>query len=132
MAIACAKCGKCCELQMVALSESDIDRIVLRGYKLEEFAEFRDGFWRLKEHGGPCVFLDRRTGLCRIHEFKPATCRLYPVIYFDGKVALDIEVCPKAREADPEEALDAIPALIALLRELSSGYAKYPPPAKGR
>lgn len=128
MPFECAKCGKCCESQMVPLSESDIDRIVSLGYELEDFAEFRDGLWRLREYGGRCVFHDEETGLCRIHEHKPTTCRLFPVVYFDGKVALDTENCPKAREASPEDALDALPDLLELLFELSSGYVKYAPP----
>lgn len=132
MPFECSKCGKCCESQMVPLSESDIDRIVSLGYRLEEFAEFKDGFWRLKEYRGRCIFLDRETRLCKIHASKPATCRLFPVIYFDGKVAVDVETCLEARKVNPEEALDAIPDLVALLYELSSGYIKYLPRAKAR
>lgn len=121
IAIDCSDCGgRCCLDQRVILSKSDIDRIASRGYKLEDFAEFRDGFWRLKNYMGPCVFLDRRTGKCTIHEFKPTVCRLYPVIYFDGKVAIDVETCPKGKYLTEDDVFKVLPTLILFLLELKS------------
>jgi hypothetical protein len=33
--------------------------------------------WLLNGEGGPCVFFDRETRLCKIHETRPLCCRLY-------------------------------------------------------
>lgn len=85
------------------LTLEDIERIRSLGYKLEEFAEFRDGYWRLKNIDGHCVFL--RNGRCSIYEHRPEGCRYYPVIEEDGGCTIDLEVCPFANMITKEEFL---------------------------
>ena len=103
MSFPCKKCGKCCENTEMPLTRDDVERILSLGYKLEDFAEFRGGFLRLRNVNGRCVFNDPETKLCRIYESRPEGCRLYPLIYVEGVgVAIDAEVCPAAYSAPRE------------------------------
>jgi Fe-S-cluster containining protein len=45
----CIRCGICCVGTEMELLAEDIERITARGYKLEEFAEERDGIYRLSD-----------------------------------------------------------------------------------
>lgn len=76
--------------------KDDIERIESLGYKRSLFAEKRGSFIRLKNVDGHCIFLDPRTGSCRIYEKRPLGCRIYPLIYDEELgILLDPE-CPLA------------------------------------
>mgnify|MGYP003884730673 CR=1 FL=1 len=75
------------------LTEGDIKLITSLGYKTEDFA-IKDGKeWKLKNVNGKCVFLNKNG--CKIYDFRPQGCRLYPLVYDEttGKPVLD-ELCP--------------------------------------
>lgn len=71
--------------------KEDVNRIINLGYK--NFFEVRDGYVRLKNIDGQCVFLKNRR--CSIYVCRPIGCRLYPAICDADadKVILDRE-CP--------------------------------------
>ena len=89
----CICCTDCCSLNNVPLTERDIDRLMDNGIELDQAFEemspvliaskdLEKGFikayiMRKKPFVNECVFLEEK-GLCRIHQFKPIACRLYP------------------------------------------------------
>jgi len=73
------------------LFRDDIERIKSLGFKVEDFTEFRDHFYRLKNVNGRCVFLSN-DNRCRIYPFRPIWCRVYPLTYsFDEGPIFDPE-----------------------------------------
>ncbi|HIQ12773.1 MAG TPA: YkgJ family cysteine cluster protein [Thermoprotei archaeon] len=122
----CFNCRvRCCLEQRVILSERDIDLLIEAGYKLEYFAVKKGRYYYLREYGGRCIFYDVDTGLCRIYKYRPLVCRLYPLVYQDGNVILDVENCPEASKIDEEMMWNAVPDLIELVYRLKMGYRKY-------
>ncbi len=90
----CLRCRKCCiETEMILLP-SDIERIRSLGYEVERFAELRNGFYRLKNVDGRCVFLTDRG--CRIYRYRPLGCRIYPLIFDEDLGPILDPECPLA------------------------------------
>ncbi|MEM3138127.1 MAG: YkgJ family cysteine cluster protein, partial [Thermofilaceae archaeon] len=58
----CLSCSLCCKNTEMVLTPSDIERIGEHGFKKEDFIEIVDGFFKLKNVEGHCVFL--REGRC--------------------------------------------------------------------
>ena len=81
------------------LTEEDIERIESLGYRREDFVVVGDdGIPRLRNVDGHCVFLDVKTGRCKIYPYRPLGCRLYPLVYVPGVgVTVDPE-CPLANK----------------------------------
>jgi Fe-S-cluster containining protein len=96
----CEHCGKCCYDTEMILSSQDIDFIIKNSSKVLKKEDFtfknNDGFYRLKNQMGYCVFLDITSNKCKIYEFRPQGCKFYPLIYdfFKSKCILD-EDCPR-------------------------------------
>ncbi len=122
----CSKCNvKCCLEQRVILSERDLDLLTSHGYDLHFFAVKKGRYYYLKEYGGKCIFFDDAKGLCKVYRYRPIVCRLYPLVYQDKQVILDIENCPEAKNLDEDSLWDAVPDLIELVFNLNKGYEKY-------
>ena len=98
----CLSCGACCEETEMILTPSDVRRLEALGYKREEFAVPRGGFYRLRNVKGRCYFL--RGGRCAIYEYRPIGCSMYPIVINveRGDVELD-EECPIAGETTDSE-----------------------------
>jgi len=91
----CTNCGKCCSYFAINLTASDVWRIEkYTGLKPHEFATFisaedndNEGFLSTYEktsivvkrqtNGEYCMFFTSGN-LCKIHEFKPMVCRVWP------------------------------------------------------
>ncbi len=73
------ECYQCCLDTEMTLSEEDISKIELLGYKIEEFLEEKDGFMTLRNIDNHCIFLKNK--MCSIYENRPQGCRFYPLIY---------------------------------------------------
>ncbi len=96
-------CVKCCLNTEMVLTESDVERLTKKGYAREYYAEYRNGYLRLKNVNGRCVFL-RENGTCRIYKVRPIGCRLYPVIYdLDEDIVRVDEECPARDTISVEE-----------------------------
>lgn len=95
MSDACRRenCVQCCLGTEMPLSNDDVERIEEMGFKRGEFSVDADGWIRLKNAGGRCVFNDGSG--CRIYDGRPEGCRLYPVVYNEDTedAALDND-CP--------------------------------------
>lgn len=91
----CLRCGVCCRETEMLLSSKDINRLVKKGYARKFFVRFdSEGYAKLRNHIGYCVFYDTERGLCKIRAHKPSGCRLYPVIYDDAKGITVDTICP--------------------------------------
>ncbi|RLE53180.1 MAG: YkgJ family cysteine cluster protein [Candidatus Methanomethylicota archaeon] len=92
-------CAKCCYETKMPLTREDVERIRKLGFKLKDFACWRNGVLTLKNVDCHCVFLDVSSGKCKIYEHRPLGCKLYPLVYdvYSGKVLVD-PYCPKANE----------------------------------
>jgi Fe-S-cluster containining protein len=91
------KCIRCCLETEMLLSNRDIERITESGFEDSHFAVEDDGYLRLRNYRGRCVFHDGYK--CMIYENRPEGCRLYPLIYDDDTdtVRKDDD-CPYARD----------------------------------
>ena len=88
----CNSTTACCRYHEIPITERDIQRILDNGYDLFQFivepspilikSKMKEGAYtkayvlKKKPFTTECVFLEN--GKCKIHEFKPTACRLYP------------------------------------------------------
>ncbi len=114
----CLSCGICCTATEMILTTSDIERIERLGFKREDFAELVDGFFRLKNVEGRCVFF--KDNRCTIYDYRPIGCSLYPIVIEaeTGDVTLDRE-CPLSAATTPEELSKARRLARLILGELA-------------
>ncbi len=78
----------------MSLSQADRQRIEQTGRGADSyFQEGNDGYWRLRNVDGHCVFLEG--GHCLIYPHRPEGCVLYPLIYYTdtNEPGLD-DFCP--------------------------------------
>ena len=91
----CSRCGKCCEETEMLLSRADMSRLEKAGHDLEGFARLdKQGYVRLRNRKGYCVFFDPRKSRCTVYRNRPSGCRVYPVIQSEGEGAIVDDVCP--------------------------------------
>ncbi len=115
----CLKCGLCCMGTEMILLPSDISVIKSLGYSVNEFAIYWGGYWRLRNVDGHCYFYDPVSGTCKIYEYRPLGCRIYPVIYVEGVGPAVDRDCPLADTITPDEwkrGVELIREYIKLLR----------------
>jgi len=74
------------------LSDTDIKRIESLGFSRDFFVDNIEGWLKLKNKDGLCVF---HNGMkCLIYEHRPEGCKLYPVIFDkDNNCAIIDEEC---------------------------------------
>ncbi len=122
----CIRCGKCCERTEMPLSIADVKRLKKAGYKLEEFAFMdKDGYIRLKNKGKWCYFYDPEKKVCKIYEYRPLGCRLYPIIYCDGVGIIVDEICPMKDTFSEVELRTKGKILIKHLRDIENARYKW-------
>ena len=92
MVFECKRCGYCCTLR-VKLGLFDILRIMKAGYKKRDFLE-KDlaGKKVIKKIKGDCYFLERKgkKTKCRIYDYRPRICRIYPFLNKNIKSCNDL------------------------------------------
>ncbi len=77
------------------LSNADVEIIEKLGHCRSRFVRYDgDGFARLRNSFGSCVFYDAEECSCRIQEHKPLGCRVYPVIYSEQEGIVMDSICP--------------------------------------
>ena len=93
----CTACGKCCQvpqgshplvagLSFPGASLDDGEASALAAHLKMTDAQFRaeyvsasrNGFQSLVVIDGACVFYDKETKLCKVHEARPSSCRAFP------------------------------------------------------
>ena len=117
-------CALCCHETRMLLTSIDVNRIVKLGYKVKSFAEKAECGWRLKNVNGKCFFLEGNR--CKIYEYRPYGCRLYPLIYdwSKCKIMLD-DLCPYKEEFNFQiKDVRKLIFTINLLKKNSTGSAQ--------
>mgnify|MGYP000132524959 CR=1 FL=1 len=88
-------CIECCKTP-ADLNEEEYKTLLEIGYS--DFAyEIAHGIFKLKKKNNACIFLEN--GKCKIHEYKPASCRAQPFVpvYFDfHSIELVVLIEPQA------------------------------------
>lgn len=92
----CSHCGECCIETEMLLSRADIKRLENKGCSMHDFVHCdREGYSRLRNHQGRCVFYDADTHHCTVYRRRPLGCRLYPVIHDEDKGIVTDRLCPR-------------------------------------
>ncbi len=85
------------------LSNADIARLERKGYSRRFFVRFdRDGYAKLRNLRGCCVFYDAEKRVCKVRADRPLGCRIYPVIYDEEEDIVVDDICP-ARDTVTEK-----------------------------
>lgn len=80
----CKFCLDCCRERFIYLTLHDIEHITGKGHDVEDFVLLTAENGRIRfvmayrEWDFGCVFHDPETGRCRIHDYNPLICRIYP------------------------------------------------------
>jgi uncharacterized protein len=95
-------CIECCLETEMPLSNDDVERIADLGFDKVLFIAESDGWRRLKNAGGRCVFHDGES--CRIYDNRPEGCRLYPIVWDEDEEKAKVDwVCPHSEEFGLDE-----------------------------
>ena len=117
----CLRCGACCKETEMLLSTEDIERLERKGYSKKFFVRFdREGYAKLRNRKGHCVFYDSEKQQCKIYKDRPLGCRLYPVIYDETKgIGVD-DICPAESNWNKKEIERKGKKVIKLLEEIDA------------
>ncbi|MBM3292677.1 YkgJ family cysteine cluster protein [Candidatus Bathyarchaeota archaeon] len=87
------RCILCCKNTEMPLSRSDVERLLKKGYKFQDFAIRENKETRLKNVNGYCYFL--HNGRCVVYSIRPEGCKLYPLVFNEEKDEFVFdELCP--------------------------------------
>jgi Fe-S-cluster containining protein len=76
------------------LANADIERLERKGYSKQFFVQFdRDGYAKLRNQQGCCVFYDVEKRRCKVRADRPLGCRIYPVMYDEEKGIVVDDIC---------------------------------------
>lgn len=115
----CSHCEKCCEETEMELSKSDVERLVKKGYKREEFTVVcEDGLTRLRNVAKHCYFYAPTEKRCRIYQHRPQGCRLYPVVYSIEQGAAIDTLCPMRKTISRKEFNEKSKSLTKLVKTI--------------
>lgn len=115
-------CGKCCVKAIVPLTREDLDRLREVGVRVEDVIDQRFGVPVLRLVRGRCVFLDDKTGACRIYPHRPEACRLYPLVLGNVWVTVD-PACPKADKVPRELAEKLAPRVLEFYEKVKLSWS---------
>ena len=79
-----------------------------------------EGFARLRNKNGYCVFYDAKTRKCRVYNAKPLGCRVYPVMLSEDEKIVADWLCPKKDTVSKHELTRKGKILAKLLHQIDS------------
>lgn len=124
MLMRCLSCGVCCKETEMMLSEADIKRLVIKGYDRGSFVRFDSkGYVLLKNYHGYCFFYDGEKRRCKVRGDRPLGCRIYPIIYHEGKGIVVDSICPSGDSVTDRQKAKGGEKVLKLL-ETIDGEAK--------
>jgi Fe-S-cluster containining protein len=101
------------------LSRVDVKRLKKLGYSPKEFAFYdENGFTRLKNREGYCVFFDFNKRKCRIYENRPLGCRIFPVIFSEEEGIVVDDICPMKNTVSKRDLNQKGKILVDLLQQI--------------
>jgi len=117
----CLRCGICCQQTDMLLSKKDITRLEKKGYSKDSFVRMdKDGYAMLRNRQGHCVFYNTQDRRCNVYAYRPAGCRVYPVIFDEDKgIAVD-EICHAQMTISEEEKTRRGKSVLKLLKEIDA------------
>jgi Fe-S-cluster containining protein len=86
------------------LSKKDIKRLEKKGFRLNQFVNYdKQGYAKLKNRGGYCVFYDLKNRQCSVYADRPAGCRVYPVILDEDIGIILDDICQSRKSITQSE-----------------------------
>jgi len=87
----CTGCAQCCKDNYIPVTEEDLEILTSNGYEIDQILEdlspvlipkgdnqyFKAYLLRKKPFINECIFLDTDNA-CKVHSFKPMSCKIYP------------------------------------------------------
>lgn len=97
----CENCGKCCIETEMLLSNQDIELVINKSVDQLNRDDFAlkniEGFYQLKNVEGHCFFFNIYSKNCKIYNYRPQGCRIYPLIYdFQTEKCMLDKDCPRS------------------------------------
>ena len=93
----CKFCIDCCRGRFIYLTLYDIKRIIDHGHDLQDFILFTTENGKIRfvlayrEWDLGCVFHDPETGKCKIHDYNPLVCQIYPFMVSHKPLGIENE-----------------------------------------
>ena len=76
------------------LSMGDVARLENRGYAADFFVRYDpEGYMLLRNRQGHCVFYDLEERRCKVYDYRPSGCRIYPVVYDEEEGIVVDSIC---------------------------------------
>jgi Fe-S-cluster containining protein len=117
----CSNCGVCCTETEMLLSKKDIKRLQAKGYSASRFVRYdKDGYARLRNRNGYCVFYDSKARRCSVYADRPSGCRVYPVILDEEKGIVTDDICQSRETVTENEKKLKGSRVMRLLRTIDS------------
>lgn len=117
----CTRCGVCCQETEMLLSNEDITRLESKGYSKRFFVRFdKAGYALLRNREGHCVFYNPEKMQCDVYAFRPAGCRVYPVIYDEDKGIIVDTICHAHETVTEQEKKRKGKMVLKLLEKIDS------------
>ncbi len=106
----CLSCGKCCLETEMQLTSDDLRRIEGKtGRHWTDFSRWDgDSHVILKNVNRHCFFFSPTDKTCKIYEFRPFGCQIYPVVLdpASNRCSYDKE-CPHPKQVSPPKFMEA-------------------------
>lgn len=119
--MSCLRCGACCKETEMLLSTEDIERLERKGYSKKFFVRFdREGYAKLRNQQGQCVFYNAEKQKCKIYKDRPLGCRLYPVVCDETKGIVVDDICPAGRNLNENKIERKGKKVIKLLEKIDA------------
>lgn len=118
----CSHCGICCEETEMLLSNADVECLERMGISKQKFVRYdRQGFARLRNRHGFCVFYDVAKRRCKIYRHRPLGCRVYPAMYKERRGIVVVDgLCPMKDTVSEIELKRKGKKVIELLRRIDT------------
>ena len=121
----CLRCGACCKETEMLLAIADIKRLEMKGYSKKFFVHFdSEGYAKLRNHQGLCVFYDAEKQRCKVYEKRPLGCRLYPVIYDETNGIVVDNLCQAGDNLNEKEMEKKGKKVVKLLEKIDAEAAR--------
>jgi Fe-S-cluster containining protein len=115
----CIHCGVCCTKTEMLLSKKDIARLEQKGYSVDSIVRFsREGYARLRNRGGFCVFYNNQINRCKVYKDRPEGCRIYPVIHCETKGIVIDHICQAKKSVTEKEKAEKGLKVLRLLNRI--------------
>jgi len=100
----CSHCGICCKKTEMLLSNTDIELLEKDGHNRLEFVRHdKNGYAKLRNRKGYCVFHDSVKHRCKVYKHRPSGCRTYPVVLSEEDGLIVDDLCPEKNSVSADE-----------------------------